>query len=66
VGKKDPTQAAYETNHSQWAVDRYLNDFHRVNTLYTDNQDINYINSVTNISKHVVKQYINIIEKYAK
>jgi hypothetical protein len=66
VEKKDPTQTAYETNHSQWAVDRYLNDFHRVNTLYKDNHDIEYINSVTNISKPVIKQYINIIEKYVK
>jgi len=64
VEKKDPTQAAYETNHTQRAVDRYLNDFHRVNTLYKDNRDIDFIHSVTNIAKYVVIQYIDIIEKY--
>jgi len=66
VEKKDPTQAAYETNHTQQAVDRYLNDFHRVNTLYINNQDIDFIHTVTNIAKHVVKQYIEIIEKYVQ
>lgn len=64
VEKKDPTQAAYETNHTQQAVDRYLNDFHRVNTLYKNNHDIDFIHTVTNIAKHVVKQYIEIIENY--
>jgi len=66
VEKKDPTQAAYETNHSQQAVDRYLNDYHRVHTLYKNKQDIDFIHSVTNIAKNVVKQYIEIIEKYVK
>lgn len=66
VEKKDPTQAAYETNHTQQAVDRYLNDFHRVHSLYKNNQDIDFIHTVTNIAKNVVNQYINIIEKYVK
>lgn len=66
VEKKDPTQAAYETNHSQQAVDRYLNDFHRVHTLYKNNHDIDFIHTVTNIAKNVVKQYIKIIEKFIK
>ncbi len=62
VEKKDPTQVALETNHSQPAVDRYLNDYHRVNTLYKDKHDVDYIHSVTNIAKCVVKQYIEIIK----
>ncbi len=66
VEKKDPTQAAYETNHSQRAVDRYLVDFHRVHTLYKNNHDIDFIHTVTNIAKNVVVQYIDIIEKYVK
>ena len=66
VEKKDPIQVAYETNHSQNAVDRYLNDFYRVKTIYKDNQDLDYIHVVTNITKYVVAQYIEIIEKYVK
>jgi len=66
VEKKDPTQAAYETNHTQQAVDRYLNDYYRVYTLYNKNEDIDFIHSVTNIAKNVVIQYIEIIEKYVK
>ena len=66
VEKKDPSQAAYETNHTQQAVDRYLNDFHRVHILYKNNHDVEFIHSVTNISKNVINQYIEIIEKYVK
>ncbi len=66
VQKKDPALVANETNHSQRAVDNYLNGYHRVNTLYKDGKDINFIHTVTNISKFVVKQYIEIIEQYVK
>lgn len=64
VQHKDPTQVAKESNHSQQAVDRYLKDFHRVQTVYNHNSDPNYISLVTNISKSVVNQYINLIETY--
>lgn len=60
--KKDPAQTAREVNHSQSAVDRYHKDYHRVNTVYRDNPDPDYIVLVTGISKSVVKQYIEIIE----
>ena len=66
VEKKDPIKVANETNHSQLAVDRYLNDFHRVKTLYLDKKDDDYIHLVTNISKHVINQYKKIIEQYVK
>ena len=64
VEKKDPVQVANETKHTQQAVDRYLKDFHRVQTVYNHNSDPDYISLVTNISKSVVNQYINLIETY--
>ena len=62
IQKKDPSTAARETNHSQRAVDRYLKDYNRVKTVFEHNQDITFINQVTGIAKHVVKQYINILQ----
>lgn len=64
VEKKDPVQVASESKHSQKAVDRYLKDFHRVQTVYTHNSEPCYISLVTNISKSVVNQYIDLIERY--
>ena len=59
--KKDPADVARETNHSQKAVDRYLNDYHRVKTVYDYNTDISFIYQVTGLSKHLIKQYVEII-----
>ena len=64
VEKKDPVQVANESKHTQQAIDRYLKDFHRVQTVYNHNSDPDYISLVTNISKSVVNQYINLIETY--
>jgi hypothetical protein len=64
VEKKDPVQVAKETKHTQQAVDRYLKDYHRVQTVYNHKSDPDYISLVTNISKSVVNQYINLIEKH--
>jgi hypothetical protein len=66
VEKKDPMKIASETCHTQRAVDNYLKDFMRVKTLYFDGKDINYINVVTQLAHHVIKQYINIINQYVK
>ena len=60
--KKDPADVARECNHSQRAVDRYLKDFHRVKTAYKQNQDKDYIHIVTGIAKHVVREYIEMID----
>jgi len=60
--KKDPADVARECQHTQRAVDRYLKDFHRVKTAYKQNQSMDYIHIVTGISKHVVKQYMEMIE----
>lgn len=64
--KKDPAQVARECNHSQRAVDRYLKDYHRVKTLYKLDQDVDFIHLATQIAKHVIKQYINLIETEEK
>lgn len=61
--KKDPATVARETNHSQKAVDRYLKDYHRVITAFEHNPDIEYVHLVTGIATHVVKQYLNILQK---
>lgn len=65
VEKKSPDVVARETNHSQKAVDHYLNDFNRVRMLYNEGKDIEYINLVTKIAKNVVGQYVNIINQHA-
>lgn len=66
VERKDPKIVALETNHSQLAVDRYIKDYYRVKTLVDENKDIQYIHTVTNIAKPVIKQYQQIIENYVK
>ncbi len=65
VEKKDPKTVAYESKHSQRAVDRYLKDFHRVKTCYDKNNDIDFICQVTGLSRYLVKQYIEIILEIA-
>jgi len=66
VQGKDTLKVARETNHSQPAVDRYIKDFYRVKTLADDGKDIDYINLATNISKHVIIQYQQILKQYVK
>lgn len=66
VEKKDPSIVARETKHSQLAVDRYLKDYHRVKTLVNDNKDLNFIHQTTNLSKSLIKQYMQIINNYVK
>jgi len=64
--KKDPAQVARECNHSQAAVDRYLKDYHRVRTLYKLDHDVDFIHLATQLAKHVIKQYIALIEEEEK
>jgi len=60
--KKDPATVARETNHSQAAVDHYLKDYHRVKMLHNLKYDVDFINLATQIAKHVIVQYVNIIK----
>ncbi len=62
VDKKDPLAVAQETNHSAWAVDRYLKDFNRVRLCHQDGKDSEFISLATGLTKSVVKEYVNIIE----
>lgn len=62
IEKKDPAVVARECQHSQAAVDRYLKDYHRVRTLYQLNYKTDFIHQVTQIAKHVVDEYIDIIK----
>lgn len=66
VEKKDPAQVARECHHSQRAVDRYLKDYHRIKTLYKLNHDIEFIHLATQIAKHVIVQYIHLINQEEK
>ena len=61
--KKDPAVTERETNHSQAAVDHYLKDYHRVKMLHNLNYDVQFINLATQIAKHVIIQYLDIIKK---
>ena len=61
---QDSRQVAAATHHTQQAVDHYLRDFHRVRTCYRQHPELTFICQVTGMSKHLVEQYITIIEKY--
>lgn len=63
--RKDPTIVAKETNHSQYGVDRYLKDFHRVHTIYKIKPDPELIHQATGLSKSLVAEYIKLIKEYA-
>jgi hypothetical protein len=64
--KIDPAQVARNTRHSQKAVDRYLKDFHRVRTAYRYSQDLDFVSHTTGLSKHLVQEYVHIIEEAEK
>jgi hypothetical protein len=59
--KKDPATVARECHHSQTAVDRYLKDYYRVKTLHRLGHDLEFIHHTTQIAKHVINQYVEII-----
>jgi len=59
--KKDPADVAMACKHSQQAVDKYLNDYHRVKTACEHKSDLEFVSRVTGISKHVAKQYLEIL-----
>lgn len=61
--KKDPLTTSRETAHSMLAVDRYLKDFHRVRLCHTHGKDADFISFATGLNKHVVQEYIKIVEE---
>ena len=62
IEKKDPLAVAQETNHSVWAVDRYLKDYNRVQLCHDDGKNIEFISLATGLNKIVVNEYIKLIE----
>jgi len=64
--KKDPLTVAKETNHSMLAVDRYLNDFYRVQYCIDDGKDVDFTSKATGLNKFVVKEYFNIFHDLQK
>jgi hypothetical protein len=63
---QDPRQVASATRHSQHAVDRYVKAFHRVRTCYRQRADLDFVCLVTGMSRHLVSQYVEIIEQFEK
>ncbi|MDR0711239.1 MAG: DUF1670 domain-containing protein [Prevotellaceae bacterium] len=66
VEKKPTNIVALETNHSQRAVDHYIADYKRVESLIEDNKDTEFIHLVTKIAKPVINQYRTIYNQYVK
>ncbi len=60
--KKDPADVARECNHTQAAVDRYLKDYHRIKTLQQFGHNLDFIHLATQIAKHVIVQYTDLIK----
>lgn len=63
IEKKDMAKVRSETKHTQWAIDRYLKEYHRIEILLNDSKSIDYISKVTNIRPYVVKQYKEIYQE---
>ena len=64
IDKKDPTTVARETRHTQQAVDRYLKQYHRVETLYGISGDPKLIEEITGMSKGLVSEYLKLLEEF--
>lgn len=60
--KKDPRKVAYETRHTQKAVDRYLKSFYQVRTAYEHRPDLEFVCQTTGLSPQLVQQYVQLIE----
>ena len=58
---------ASKTNHSKEAVDRYIKDYHRVETLWEHGiTDLHDISNLSRLSKRVVVQYIDLLPEKIK
>lgn len=53
---------AMKTNHSKEAVDRYIKDYHKVETLWNHGiNDLDQISQLTRLSKKVAQQYVDLL-----
>ena len=55
------TRKGVPTYGTQAAVDRYLKDYHRIKTLQQFGHNLDFIHLATQIAKHVIVQYTNLI-----
>jgi hypothetical protein len=62
--RQDPRQVSRATHHTQRAVDRYLQDFHRVRTCYKRPSEPEFICQVTGMSRRLVDEYLQIIDTH--
>ena len=55
-------EIACKTNHSKEAVDRYIKDYHKVETLWMHGiTELDDISKLTRLSKRVVQQYVDLL-----
>lgn len=55
-------EIALKTKHSKEAIDRYIHDYHRVETLWKHAiTDLDHISQLTRLSKRVVQQYVDLL-----
>ena len=61
-------EIAVKTNHSKEAVDRYIQDYHRVELLWQHGiTDLDQISQLTRLAKRVIHQYVDLLpEKVRK
>lgn len=61
-------EIAVKTNHSKESVDRYIKDYHRVETLWKHGiTDLDQISQLSRLSKRVAQQYVDLLpEKLLK
>lgn len=53
---------ALKTNHSKEAVDRYIKDYHKVETLWLHGiTDLDEVSQLTRLSKRVAQQYVDLL-----
>jgi len=60
-------EIAARTKHSKEAVDRYIQDYHRVETLWKHGiSDLDHISQLARLSKRVAKQYVDLLPDKVK
>jgi hypothetical protein len=57
-------EIARRIHHDPTNVDIYQNDFERVYQLHQDGKDVNQISFLTRLSRQLVRQYIELIDRY--
>lgn len=57
-------EIARQIHHDPSNVDIYQKDFERVYALYRDSKDVNQISFLTKLSRHLVEEYIELINEY--